>query len=145
MYRDVSENRSVALLKFRTREDAEEFAQVYNGREFNSIEVSSPSSILSSSFTHLHNSKHLVIKPETCHVARVTSVSIDVVDNATSGLLQTPTRGMTDVYELPTCPVCLERMDSAVTGLVTVPCSHTFHCQCLSKWGDSRSVQYMLL
>ena len=29
-------------------------------------------------------------------------------------------------------------MDSAVTGLVTVPCSHTFHCMCLSKWGDSR-------
>lgn len=37
--RDVSENRSIALLKFRAREDAEEFAQVYNGREFNSMEV----------------------------------------------------------------------------------------------------------
>lgn len=41
---------------------------------------------------------------------------------------------------MPTCPVCLERMDSAVTGLITVPCSHTFHCMCLSKWGDSRLV-----
>lgn len=30
-------------------------------------------------------------------------------------------------------------MDAAVTGLITVPCSHTFHCMCLSKWGDSRS------
>ena len=45
------------------------------------------------------------------------------------------------MYELPTCPVCLERMDSAVTGLITVPCSHTFHCMCLSKWGDSRYVE----
>lgn len=63
---------------------------------------------------------------------------MDIVDNATTGLLQTPTKGLSEVYELPTCPVCLERMDSAVTGLVTVPCSHTFHCQCLSKWGDSR-------
>ena len=69
---------------------------------------------------------------------RVTSISVDIVDNAATGLLQTPTKGQSEVYELPTCPVCLERMDSAVTGLVTVPCSHTFHCQCLSKWGDSR-------
>ena len=46
----------------------------------------------------------------------------------------------TNIYEIPTCPVCLERMDSAVTGLITVPCSHTFHCMCLSKWGDSRYV-----
>jgi hypothetical protein len=48
--------------------------------------------------------------------------------------------GQGQMYELPTCPVCLERMDSAVTGLITVPCSHTFHCACLSKWGDSRYV-----
>jgi len=45
---------------------------------------------------------------------------------------------MSAAYELPTCPVCLDRMDATVTGLVTVPCSHTFHCTCLSKWGDSR-------
>ncbi|VVT51253.1 uncharacterized protein SAPINGB_P003035 [Magnusiomyces paraingens] len=38
--------------------------------------------------------------------------------------------------ELPTCPVCLERMDAATTGLLTIPCQHTFHCQCLSKWKD---------
>lgn len=40
--------------------------------------------------------------------------------------------------ELPTCPVCLERMDSSVTGLMTVSCQHTFHCECLSRWGDAR-------
>lgn len=38
--------------------------------------------------------------------------------------------------ELPTCPVCLERMDATTTGLLTIPCNHTFHCQCLSKWKD---------
>ncbi|CAG8740333.1 11047_t:CDS:2, partial [Dentiscutata heterogama] len=41
------------------------------------------------------------------------------------------------LYELPTCPVCLERMDASVTGLLTILCQHTFHCNCLSKWGDS--------
>src|SRR5882762_7006340 len=78
-------------------------------------------------------------KPEICHVVHVRSVSIEAEDSLSLtisrlGSAQAP------AYELPTCPVCLERMDSAVTGLVTVPCSHTFHCMCLSKWGDSRSV-----
>jgi len=41
--------------------------------------------------------------------------------------------------ELPTCPVCLERMDDSVTGQLTIVCNHTFHCLCLSKWrgGDT--------
>ena len=34
--------------------------------------------------------------------------------------------------ELPTCPVCLERLDCGVTGLVTSFCSHQFHCTCLA-------------
>lgn len=38
--------------------------------------------------------------------------------------------------ELPTCPLCLERMDENVTGLLAIMCQHTFHCYCLSKWGD---------
>jgi BRCA1-associated protein len=32
--------------------------------------------------------------------------------------------------ELPTCPVCLDRMDASVTGLLTTMCRHTFHCNC---------------
>ncbi|KAI5809055.1 hypothetical protein DFH27DRAFT_598607 [Peziza echinospora] len=40
------------------------------------------------------------------------------------------------LLELPTCPVCLERMDET-TGLLTILCQHVFHCACLSKWKDS--------
>lgn len=47
----------------------------------------------------------------------------------------------TDSVELPTCPVCLELLDSRITGLVQIMCQHNYHCQCLLKWGDSRSVQ----
>lgn len=54
--------------------------------------------------------------------------------SALSGLLT----GVEDPVELPTCPVCLERLDSSVTGLVTLPCAHTFDCDCLKKWGDSK-------
>lgn len=41
-----------------------------------------------------------------------------------------------DLIELPTCPVCLERMDES-TGLLTILCQHVFHCSCLQKWRGS--------
>lgn len=40
--------------------------------------------------------------------------------------------------ELPTCPVCLERMDESVTGLLGIQCHHTSQCYCLKKWGKNR-------
>ena len=79
-----------------------------------------------------------MIKAEICHVVRVASVKIDADDSLALSIARLGTQA--PVHELPTCPVCLERMDSAVTGLVTVPCSHTFHCACLSKWGGGRYV-----
>lgn len=39
--------------------------------------------------------------------------------------------------ELPICPVCLERMDESVDGILTILCNHAFHANCLIKWGDS--------
>lgn len=39
--------------------------------------------------------------------------------------------------ELPTCPVCLERMDESVDGILTILCNHAFHANCLIKWCDS--------
>ncbi|KAF5355263.1 hypothetical protein D9758_006045 [Tetrapyrgos nigripes] len=113
MIRDSVPNRSMVLIKFSKAEDAAEFIEAYNGKPFNSME------------------------PELCNVVRVLSVNIDTDDTVVQGIAPfiPPQNGM---YELPTCPVCLERMDSAVTGLITVPCSHSFHCMCLSKWGDSR-------
>ena len=42
------------------------------------------------------------------------------------------------LVELPSCPVCLERMDESVDGILTILCNHTFHGHCLEKWGDTR-------
>ncbi|CAE6467475.1 unnamed protein product [Rhizoctonia solani] len=109
---DNQPNRSMAIFKFRSKADADLFLETYNGRQFTPME------------------------PETCHVVRVLSVRISTLDAAT------PIPYFADqasvMSELPTCPVCLERMDTALTGLITVACSHTFHCSCLSKWGDVR-------
>ncbi|KAL4430038.1 hypothetical protein ABPG77_004408 [Micractinium sp. CCAP 211/92] len=39
--------------------------------------------------------------------------------------------------ELPTCPVCLERLDEHISGIVTTVCNHRFHNECLRQWGDT--------
>ncbi|WIA10155.1 hypothetical protein OEZ85_010359 [Tetradesmus obliquus] len=39
--------------------------------------------------------------------------------------------------ELPTCPVCLERLDEHISGIVTTVCNHRFHGECLKRWGDT--------
>ncbi|KAF9644977.1 zf-UBP-domain-containing protein [Thelephora ganbajun] len=114
MIRDSVPNRSMVFMRFRDSTSSEEFVEVYNGKAFNSLE------------------------PEICHVVRVLSITIDTKDAASTSIARFASSYGSMAYELPTCPVCLERMDSATTGLVTVPCSHTFHCMCLSKWGDSR-------
>ncbi|KAI9247183.1 BRCA1-associated protein 2-domain-containing protein [Phascolomyces articulosus] len=63
-----------------------------------------------------------VMEPELCHVVYVRE-SFDEFNHNT-------------LLELPTCPVCLERMDESITGLMAIQCEHTFQCYCLSKWGD---------
>lgn len=51
-----------------------------------------------------------------------------------SGEIDRPPPGHT---ELPTCPVCLERMDESVDGVLTILCNHAFHAECLLKWEDA--------
>lgn len=123
-------NRNMVLLKFRMVERAQDFVDKYSGKVFNSMD------------------------PETCLCVFIHDISVggevssntSVVgaDNFPYLLLDPFTNGFSkgkplppptpDLRELPTCPVCLERMDSDITGLATILCEHTFHCHCLSKW-----------
>ncbi|KAG8939163.1 hypothetical protein FRC00_014136, partial [Tulasnella sp. 408] len=100
--RDGSPSRTMALLKFRSKHAADEFGAAFNGREF------------------------LPTETEICHVVRVLSIDIDVGQSSAwsfslSSLAPAQQVSGGAIYELPTCPVCLERMDYSVTGLVTVP------------------------
>lgn len=131
MIRAAQANRYMVLMRFRERDEAAWFVQQFNGSIFNSME------------------------PENCHcvfVRRIhfselggsTSSEIPYTRNTGSGLFSNaslsnkpvapPTPALT---ELPTCPVCLERMDDTISGLLTILCQHVFHCACLSKWKDS--------
>ncbi|KAG6137491.1 hypothetical protein E4U12_000584 [Claviceps purpurea] len=119
-------NRYLALLNFRENNVARKWKREFDGKVFNSVE------------------------PQLCHVVFVKSITFETPTRNHDGLDQPsslqstsfstvsnslrpfppPTRNL---IELPTCPVCLERMDET-NGLMTVPCSHVFHCTCLQNW-----------
>lgn len=66
------------------------------------------------------------MEPNRCSllfVDRIESVADDCLPEASEHLT-----------ELPTCAVCLERMDD---GVLTILCNHTFHANCLQKWTDT--------
>ncbi|EDO31557.1 predicted protein [Nematostella vectensis] len=67
---------------------------------------------------------------EVCHLVYVAKV--EIVKSSEGASLACP--GLT---ELPKCPVCLERMDESVEGVLTILCNHSFHGSCLSKWSDT--------
>ncbi|GAV52099.1 hypothetical protein ZYGR_0AG00900 [Zygosaccharomyces rouxii] len=114
----------MVLMKFRNSMDAKRFKEIFNGKRFSQMD------------------------PETCHVVSIREVVFQraLFDKKeghklpyllTDPFTTSPQLPQSQV-ELPTCPVCLERMDSDTTGLITIPCQHTFHCQCLDKWKNSK-------
>lgn len=107
-------NRFLVLLKFADMLRALDFQYNFDGKPFNAME------------------------PESCHVVFVELVYYPDCQSQEllPFLVSDPFTGNSAPLELPTCPVCLERLDYHVTGLLTIPCQHTFHCLCLSKWLD---------
>lgn len=106
--RDQTPNQYMALLTFRQHEAAAEFYNTYDGAPFNSLE------------------------PE--RICRAVWVRRIEWTETRAGEMDRPPAGHT---ELPTCPVCLERMDESVDGVLTILCNHAFHADCLLKWGDA--------
>ncbi|UZJ55451.1 hypothetical protein CBS101457_004771 [Exobasidium rhododendri] len=142
MIREERAQRCMVLLKFREATNAEEFHKLYADQPFDSLHdpdelcrvvyvtkiTISTTSTLPYAYPLLANSDPWPIL--TNHVVGPSS-------HSESNALTHRLAGSVSV-ELPTCPVCLERMDASVTGLMTVTCQHTFHCSCLSRWSDSR-------
>jgi BRCA1-associated protein len=67
LFRDTAPNRSIALIKFRKVESALEFAEAYNGKSFNSMNVSTSLPPIISDPQHLTVHR----QPETCHVVHI--------------------------------------------------------------------------
>ncbi|KAB5518821.1 hypothetical protein GE09DRAFT_977876 [Coniochaeta sp. 2T2.1] len=115
-------NRYMVLMKFRDRWRAQDWRKEFDGKVFNSME------------------------PEICHVTFIKSITFETPSqpkpntaSSSAALVNSlkpfppPTPNLT---ELPTCPVCLERMDDTA-GLMTILCQHVFHCTCLQTWKGS--------
>ncbi|GJN90398.1 hypothetical protein Rhopal_003409-T1 [Rhodotorula paludigena] len=129
MLRDATPNRSIVLVRFRDAATADQFRRVFNGRPY-------------------HDSKD----SEICHVVSLSSVKLKTTstppftfpslappssDGSSPPVTHDSTTGR-DLVELPTCPVCLDVLDTRASGLVQIMCQHSFHCTCLLRWRDSR-------
>ncbi|VDM31383.1 unnamed protein product [Hydatigera taeniaeformis] len=101
----------MALLKFKSTTDADQFYATFNGSSYNSFE------------------------PDVCQLTYVSHVeAITTTSNGSCGA-SFPLKGL---VELPSCPVCLEKLDEPVAGiLTTILCNHSFHDQCISKTTDT--------
>ncbi|KAI8819430.1 uncharacterized protein EV422DRAFT_551031 [Fimicolochytrium jonesii] len=156
--RDSLPNRYMVLIKFRSREAADVFVQEYNGREYSSLEPETCHVVYIKSvefkshaippyaFPPMPNDPSTLFLPN-----RLTIGSDASTKQAPGGMSMAPEETPDEhsplrsskspvgpgLLELPTCPVCLDRMDASVSGLLTIVCHHTFHCHCLAKWGDS--------
>lgn len=147
MLRDVQPNRTIALLKFREVQEATDFASITTGKPFLSeptdrdqqrMETCHPLRI---HHLVLHNLASPASQPTTpkrttreiVPAERALCADLQPTVTPASLLSRIPARSIT---ELPTCPVCLERMDNVISGLITTPCTHVFNCRCLDRWGD---------
>ncbi|TVU16343.1 hypothetical protein EJB05_39902, partial [Eragrostis curvula] len=70
------------------------------------------------------------LQGEICHVLFIASVqytsSYEIASSAPIGTI-----------ELPTCPVCIERVDHDINGIWAPTCDHSFQCSCASVWLNS--------
>ncbi|KAI8379832.1 hypothetical protein EDC96DRAFT_491898 [Choanephora cucurbitarum] len=121
---DYSPNKYTVLLRFKDRASAFACYQKFNGRRFNMTE------------------------PEISHAVYIRSNTIETItiaSNAYPYLNETLNKDLQsslvqqqqEEAELPTCPVCLERLDQSISGLQSIQCHHTNRCDCISKWGKS--------
>jgi len=104
--RDDTPNKYMVLVKFISPESTLSFYQQYNTLPFNSIES------------------------DKCKLEFVKQFETSVEENINDiGLI-----GEQVATEVPTCSVCLERMDDNV---LIILCNHSFHAECLEKWMDT--------
>lgn len=114
----------MVLMKFRDFKAAEAWRKEFDGKSFGPMR-----------------------EEAVCHVTFIRSITIETPKDATASSSKTPAVGhlnslkpfpppTPDLVELPTCTVCLERMDET-SGLITIPCQHVFHCTCLQSWRGS--------
>ncbi|KAF2261591.1 hypothetical protein CC78DRAFT_561695 [Lojkania enalia] len=144
-------NKYMVLMKFQDAKKAREWRKEWDGKTFNSMEPeychvvfvksinfqNGDSNRDPSSYPDLTNDPFTPAPTKQPTAPLPSSVSPIESSSLASSLTTKPFAPPTpSLVELPTCPVCLERMDES-TGLLTILCQHVFHCACLEKWRGS--------
>jgi BRCA1-associated protein len=127
--RDGSTDRYICLVRFEKAGTSRSFMDALQGRLYSSFHA------------------------KQCHIVQLDSVELILTNVSSenskkiqdsmvmsfkeSRSIEEKLQRSIDWVELPTCPVCLERLDSASSGIMTTFCHHTFHCRCLYKWNSS--------
>ncbi|KAI9845968.1 MAG: hypothetical protein M1837_004374 [Sclerophora amabilis] len=151
MIRTGKVNRYMVLMKFRDSKKARAWRREWDGKAFNSMEPENCHVVFVKSiqFQTPEDSSDPDTFPDMTNdpftprpslstatgspvgsASATTSTSLKSTASLSTKPVAPPTPSL---IELPTCPVCLERMDET-TGLLTILCQHVFHCACLQKW-----------
>ncbi|CAI5715642.1 unnamed protein product [Hyaloperonospora brassicae] len=145
--KDSERSNCMVLVQFQTQERADQFFLDHTGRYFNSIEQERCKIVFvrSIEFDVVAGEDQL-----TCEDA-LEEKKVDEEKVVASGFVSSrsetrtsraqmrklfplPPAGMT---EIPTCAVCLDRLDASASGILTTLCNHSFHCDCLFRWEGS--------
>ena len=147
LVRTERSNRYMVLMKFRQSQQAKEWQKAWNGKLFNVMEPENCHVVFVKSiqFQSRDNTKDSSSYPEVLNDPFTPAVRKPTDSETTKQSTEQPSSKTSTLsvkpapphLELPTCPVCLERMDDEVTGLATIFCQHVFHCACLQKWRGS--------
>lgn len=133
-------NRYMVIIKFRSLDAADTFAQQYHNKQFLrgiSQETCAISVVQSIQFDSSHASTREIAHSDN-HVNPNNKLSdLHRGDSQTALFPCTamfPEEGQdNNLQPSPNCAICLERLDSANSALVTNFCNHTLHATCLAK------------
>ncbi|CAK7209898.1 hypothetical protein SCUCBS95973_000597 [Sporothrix curviconia] len=153
-------NRYMVLIKFRTSKQAKAWRAAFDGRILNSMDsevchvalvksitIQTPATLSmherqtrNSTSTggpvteaHAHGEAQKLSERPALPTHRLSHSGKEPAALSSLRPLPPPTANL---IELPTCPVCLERMDDTA-GIMTILCQHVFHCTCLQTWKGS--------
>lgn len=113
----------MVLMKFRDRPAADAWRKEFDGKAFGPMREEA--------LCHVTFIKSITIETPSQPAASSSKAAVGHLSHLKPFPPPTP-----DLVELPTCTVCLERMDDT-SGLITIPCQHVFHCTCLQSWRGS--------
>ncbi|KAE8967869.1 hypothetical protein PR003_g28954 [Phytophthora rubi] len=143
--KDPERSNCMVLMQFNSQERADQFFQDHNGKYFNSIEQERCKIVFVRSIEFdpvvsedQTDSDALEEKHADGEDVAAAPLSPRSERRASSAqmrkLFPPPPAGMT---EIPTCAVCLDRLDASASGILTTLCNHSFHCDCLFRWEGS--------